>query len=322
MSTPKRQHTVPKVYLSNFVDTDGRLSLFSKRRSEHFRPEPKDALIRKFYYSQPIDGVDNKAHNFETELLGEIETKYPSLYEALLDGQTVDLETLFLTVLSMRVRSVGFREPFEIALADFVDHNLDKLLKINFPAALTKAGISRRDLQVTIDPHRSLQAMSHYLLNYCKAITTSHFKLVKPNGKKKFLTSDNPVVWFERTNGGEIKTPYTSNPTKKTIVFFPLNPYLGLLGTPTSNQNELVALEEEKLSRSETNELNAAILACAWDHVVGHCTLPKLKRQSVENVAPEMKVSSYSPDNGSFELASITLSGFRTKAKYVPPERT
>ena len=121
MTDPKRHHTISRVYLENFHDDDGRLSVYSKRRNTNLRPKPKDALVRSFYYSQPLDGIENAEHGIETKLLNELETQYPELYDQLVKDKAVNLDLMYQTLLMMRSRSPAFREAFELGLADYVD---------------------------------------------------------------------------------------------------------------------------------------------------------------------------------------------------------
>jgi len=77
----------------------------------------------------------------------------------------------------MRARSPAFREAFEIGLADFVMAKTKALPKgflphppDGFPDILEKT-------VATIDPHRSLIAMAHYVRNYMWRIADFSFQL-------------------------------------------------------------------------------------------------------------------------------------------------
>lgn len=319
MSTPKRQHTVPKVYLKNFADNDGRLTITSKRNDMVSRPFPKDALIRKYYYSQPVDSVDNQYHEFETKLLGQLESKYPRLYESIVEGNKVDLELFFETICSMRIRSVGFREPFEIALADYVKRYFDTLPETFLPPKPANLKIDKKDLVVAVDPHRSLQSMAHYVTHHCTAISASSFYLVAPSRGKTFYTSDNPVVWFDKNKSGPPSKLFGTNPTNQTRVFFPLNPKLGVVGHLTNDADNSLRLNKRILSMQDTNILNYAIYASAWDHVVGTSKIPNAMKDAAKRLSPELTLTNYSPDDGSFDVVNWTLAPFRSKTKYHRP---
>lgn len=318
MSTPKRQHTIPKVYLSNFTEQDDRLTVYSKRSGATIRPYPKDALIRRYYYSQPIDGIDNKYHDFETKLLGPIETSYPSLYNDLLLQNDVNLELFFETISLMRVRSAGFREPFEIALSDYVKRHLDRLPNSGLPSSMKEKGLTKNDLVVAIDPHRSLQAMAYHLTHHCAAIADSSYFLVSPSKNKSFFTSDNPVVWFDKIGNDAPTNLYTTHPTKHTRVFFPINPRLGVVGRLTNQADNSLNLKPRILSTQDTNILNYTIFASAWDHVIGLSAFPNAMREKARTVAPALIVYNYAPDAGAFDIAHWSWEPLKGKVKYHP----
>jgi Protein of unknown function (DUF4238) len=172
MSIPKRQHTIPRVYLESFVDGDGRLTVWSKRRKATLRPTPSDALIRSYYYSQPVDGIDNANHSIETDLLGGLETDYPSFLAAALGAKSsIDIELFLHTILMLRSRSAAFRELFELGLSDLVDKHIKEIPLDELPLPPEQFPDLMDHMVVTIDPHRSLHAMAYYIVNYAKPLS-------------------------------------------------------------------------------------------------------------------------------------------------------
>ena len=316
MSPPKRHHTIPRVYLKNFIDADERLTLFSKRLDRIIRPLPQKALTRWFYYSQPQGGQDNVEHGFETTLLHELEEQYPSLYEELTQGTCSSIELLFQTLAISRVRSPAFREVFELALADYVDGFVRALPKKQFPKPPQSIPDLWDKIFPAIDPHRSLHAMPHYMKHYMAGVTSCSFAVaIAPKGIE-FLTSDNPVIWFENRYqlGSETIFPFT--PTQNTRVFFPLNKRMTLVGRLRRNGESEFREGFMEATRPMVRSINEMQLACSWDATIGTESIPLVRKRHYSKLAPCMKVESFDPESNEYQLAPFTLAPMRDKLKF------
>ena len=317
MSIPKRQHTVPSVYLKNFVDGEGRLTVWSKRRKTTLRPNPDDALIRRYYYSQPVNGIDNANHSLEIDLLGAIETKYPKLLSAVLSGEkNLDLETLLHTILMLRSRSTAFREPFELALSDLVERQIKSIPESQLPPPPNDYPDIRDHLVVTIDPHRSLQAMAYYVVNYVRPLTRMEWTIRSTPKGKELLTSDNPVVWYERGFCGRLPIIYPQDLTLKTRAVVPVTRTAALVGRRSSTGDMRFLGRGPELSRELVRESNKIQLACAWDDVVITSNLRRSEIDTFGRFAPRMEIHHYEPESGAFLLNRTYLDAFREKCKF------
>lgn len=317
MSVPKRQHVVPKVYLKNFTDLDGRLSLYSKRQQKSLRPMPKDALIKRYYYSQPLNGIENAEHIFETQLLTSIETKYNRLYSSLVTQEgPVDLELMFETLVSMRSRSPAFREPFELGLAGFVDKARLAMPRSTFPPPPEKFPDLWDNLAVAIDPHRSLLAMPHYIREYTSAIIGCSYSVWTVPSGSELATSDNPVVWFEKRRMGLEETVYPLKLTQRTRVVMPLDKAHVLVGRRKQAGEPDFRPGITELSRPMLRQINELQLGCCWDYFVGTAKLSRQGRATYSKKAPEMEITNFDPDTNMFDLKEIRLGNLRTKQKY------
>lgn len=318
MSHPKEHHTVPRVYLENFTDDDGRLTVYSKRREQYLRPTPQKALVRYYYYSQPVDGIDRENHDIETKLLHDLEDAYPALYESLLHKkENVDLEVLFQTLLMIRSRSPSFREAFELGLADLVDSFRRGLPKPQVPDEISaKYPDIWNQIVVSIDPHRSLCAMAHYITEYARCIIDCSYAIWHAPKGCEFITSDNPVIWYERSERsvGNVVYPRISN--RRTRVIFPLNKQKILYGRLRRDREPYLRLDEKELSRQAMREINELQLGCAWDDVVGNIKLPQESRKKYSLVSPHMKIDHFEDKTNHFILSKTTLAPLRPKHKF------
>lgn len=316
MSTPKRQHTTPRVYLENFCEDDGRLTLYSKRQAETRRPKPVDALVRSFYYSQPLNGELNAEHGIETEFLHGLETRYNELYTQLIEGLEVDLVLLFQTLASMRARSAAFREAFEIGLAELVDEQVRAIPRSAFPSPPESIPDIWDKVHATIDPHRSLIAMAHYTRFYMRGITECSYSVVRAPKGTEFLTSDNPVIWFERGYQQGREKIYLTQPTSATRVVFPINKCVALLGRVRRPKEAEFRTGVREIPRRLLRSANEMQLACAWDGVVGTARLPVRSRSHYSKLAPTVKIDHFDPKQNTFLLNSWSLEPLRKKRKF------
>lgn len=317
MSNPKRHHTIPRVYLDNFKDGDGRLTVYSKRQKKALRPEPKDALIRSYYYSQPVDGVEHADHTMEITLLGGIETNYNRLYCTLIEQDAdVDLELMFKTLLMLRARSPAFREAFELGLSDMVDKFSKSLPVSDFPDPPPGFPDLLEKLVISIDPHRSMSAMAHYVRFYAQAIISCCYSVRRLPKGSELITSDNPVIWYETRQPFSKERVYLNEATPRTRVVLPLNKSHVLLGRKRQLNEPPFKRGIRTLEKRILNEINELQIGCAWDHFIGNAKLPKQRFEYYSCRAPLLHIPKYNPDNNSFELDHISLGPIRKKHKF------
>lgn len=317
MPKPKRHHTIPRVYLEDFVEEDQRLTVWSKRRRNYQRPKTTEALIRGHYYSQPVDGQLNADQSIEAKLLNDLETRYPSFIDQLHSGKpNIDIELFVQTVVSLRARSAAFREPFELGLADYVERATKNIPKGEMP--VPPAGLEDiwDSIKVSIDPHRSLHAMAHYVRKYALVLSVLEYSVrVAPNGARLF-TSDNPVVWYERGYGSTSPIVYPQSISKDTRAVIPISDHEALVGVPSKTGDFKYNPHRMELSRQQVREINELQLACAWDEVVGTAILPKISWDRFGGLAPRMDISNYYPNTGEFWIDRTYLDVLRSKQKF------
>lgn len=317
MSTPKRHHTVPRVYLKQFVDDDQRLTVWSKRRQTRLRPIPTKALIRGYYYSQPENGQVNANHYIETKLLNEIETRYPEFVKSILMSEpTVDVELLVHTLLSLRARSSAFREAFELGLADLVERTANSIPKSMLPKPPEGYKNIIDSLAVSIDPHRSLIAMAFYIKRYAVPLIKFEYSPRYTSGNMKILTSDNSVIWYNKGYGNKAPVIYPQNISQNTRAVLPISQNCVLVGVPSQSGDLRYNPSIRELSRLQVREINELQLACSWDEVVGTATLPDVSWKRFGKVAPRIDVGSYNAESGQYLILDTYLDLIRQKYKF------
>lgn len=233
----KRHHYVPVSYLQAFCDAKGCLHVFRKDapgRSLYMTPD--SVGFRKFYYSQPTPAgtVDNNA--LEDTFSEAVEGQWKPTLARLHTRQAVsveDLELLFGFMALQKVRVPASRDVTEAKLA----HSVNQVFKnLNEAGALPPlpAGLPNLPdlVRVAIDPHQSIHGMVQELqgpvLNLFNRIG---LVLVHNTTSVPFLTSDNPVVWFNPAARPEEDRPYDIGNEGPVMLMFPLSPTLLLMGS-------------------------------------------------------------------------------------------
>jgi hypothetical protein len=264
-----------------------------------------------------VNGVERSDHAIETDLFGGIETRYPDLFQSIVSGRLdIDIELFVHTVLMLRSRSPAFREAFELALADFVESHISTIPKGEIPPPPKDFPNLWDQLVITIDPHRSIQAMAYYITNYATILTRLEWSIRRAPKNSNLLTSDNPVVWYEKGYGNSLPSIFPQVPTSKTRAILPITPKLALVGKVSPAKDFRYIGYSGELSSQQVREINELQLACSWDDVVGKISLPKTRFDQLKEVAPRMLITEFNPDNGHFLIWSTYLNSIRNKHKF------
>ncbi|MFD2883244.1 DUF4238 domain-containing protein [Pseudomonas lini] len=85
--------------------------------------------------------------------------------------------------------------------------------------------------EVAIDPHRSIHAMVDMFQGMGALYDVIGLSVVHNKTSRPFLTSDNPVIWFDPSITFEQQLPYTVNlPQGPVALIFPISPHLAIVG--------------------------------------------------------------------------------------------
>ncbi|MGX9718262.1 DUF4238 domain-containing protein [Janthinobacterium lividum] len=240
MQQTKRHHYVPKAYLKGFSDQRGRVLVYRKDGPAtplHLAPDATQ--FRRYYYSQPTPdgGQDN---NKLEQFFSEVESDWPATIAKLYGRENANdrIENIMQFMSLQRVRVPAARDVAEAVLAQTVKDTLAMMLA---EGKLPKLPPGLEDLpnrvQVSIDPHRSIHAMVAMLQGMEKLCTMVGFAVIHNATTRPFLTSDNPVLWFDPSLPFDKQRPYTINPDGGAILlFFPLSPTLVLVGSTEYNE--------------------------------------------------------------------------------------
>jgi hypothetical protein len=223
----KRHHYIPITYLEKFADGAGKLFAYRKdevQKAIHLQPNA--IAFERYYYSQPLPdgGRDN---NTIEDFFSTFEGTWTPLVERLRSGSDTnsDFEALCTFISLMRVRVPAARDMVEISLAEQVKATvrlLDQQGKL--PPKPEGCEDILNQLSVSIDPHQSLHAMSALAKGFGIVLDQLEFEVIHNRTDVSFLTSDNPVVYFDPTVPDVKVLPYQVRPPHGEIeLLFPID---------------------------------------------------------------------------------------------------
>lgn len=235
MQQTKRHHFVPKAYLNAFCDQRGRLLVYRKDGpQEPLYVVPDATQFRRHYYSQPIPegGQDN---NTLEALFSTIESDWPETVAQLHRREDVNdrLENIFHFMALQRVRVPAARDAAEAMLAQSVKDTMTLMLA-NGELPPPPKGLEDlpNQVQISIDPYRSIHAMVAMMQGMAQLNSMLGFAAIHNATTRPFLTSDNPVLWFDPSLPFDAQRPYTINPDGGPVLLvFPVSPKLALVGS-------------------------------------------------------------------------------------------
>ena len=231
----KRHHFVAEAYLAAFCNGDEKLCVYFKDKAGDFQfIRPNAIAFEKFYYSQPLPtgGRDN---NSIEDFFSKIETRWPPLVQKIESHESLsrdDKITLLEFVILHRVRVPAARDAAEKMLAERVKMETLRLVDSGaVPPPPESLGNLVDTLRVAIDPHMSMHAMVGMAEGMSEVFNAIGFEILENHTSQEFITSDNPVVFFDPTVSLSLIEPYNINRSRLEIEFmFPITPRLMLWG--------------------------------------------------------------------------------------------
>ncbi|WP_426390347.1 DUF4238 domain-containing protein [Variovorax sp. R-27] len=273
MQQTKRHHYVPKAYLKAFCDPQGKLRVYRKDcPAEPLYQVPDATQFRKYYYSQPIPegGQDNNALE---AVFSEIESHWPETVAKLHQRGDVNdrLENIFQFMALQRVRVPASRDAAEAMLAQTVKDTM-KVMLANGKLPPPPPGLENLPdlVQVSIDPHQSIHSMVAMMQGMGQLFSMVGFAAVHNETERPFLTSDNPVLWFDPSLSFEEQRPYTIQPGGPVFLVFPVSPKLALVGSTHYKEVFRVhGLQHSDVPDTEmVDHINAMVCRFAYEAVI------------------------------------------------------
>ena len=292
----KRHHYVPKAYLNFFCNEEGKVRMYLKDDPDKvIHQAPDNAGFHKYYYSQPLPegGMD---HNALEDAFSELEAKWPPIVEQLQQRKNVNdsLGNIIAFTALQRVRVPAARDASEKMLAELVKVTAQRLDAAGKLPPKPKGFEDILDhAEVAIDPHKSLHAMEHNLRGLDQVFDQIGLGVLHNMTDIPFLTSDNPVIWFDPSIPETKMQPYVLQPGGPIVLLFPVAPNLMIYGHSSMRENfAQIGLEHGELSeRRRAKVMNRHVCRFAYKAVfaqeAGH--EPLIRKYS--NLSPTLRTN-------------------------------
>lgn len=228
-----RHHYVPKAYLNYFANAQGKVRIYLKDDPDKCIEQAPDRFAyHKYYYSQPLPDGDKDNNRLE-DFFGTVEGKWPPIVERLLAREDVNdvLEEIFSFMALQRARVPASRDACEKMLAEKVKATARVMDTAGyFPPKPEGHEDILETAQVSIDPHQSIHAMVHLIRGMEAVYDRIGIGALHNTTNTPFLTSDNPVVWFDPRVPESALCPYVLQRGGPVVFFFPVTPRLIIYG--------------------------------------------------------------------------------------------
>lgn len=265
---------MPKAYLKSFCDEDGKVRVYRKDAPQKpIYQSPDNTGFHKYYYSQPLPEGERDNNSLE-DLFSKLEGKWPPLVDRLRRGDDINdpesLGVLLDFIALQRARVPAARDAVEKARSEEVMSTL-RVMDAHgmFPPKPQGHEDILDPIKVAVDPHQSLLAMKILVDGIDKLFDEIGLGALHNKTDIPFLTSDNPVVWFDPSVPEVEMRPYVWRPGGQVVLLFPIAPDCMVYGH--SSMREQFALHgfgHSELSESKAVEtMNHQICRFAYKTV-------------------------------------------------------
>jgi len=295
--TKKRHHFVPRAYLQAFVDDKKRVHVFRKDDVDaRIYQSPENFAFHKYYYSQ-TDKDGNRDNRLE-DLFSDVETTWPHLVQRMRNGHgindEVSLSQLFEFMALQRVRVPATRDLIELAKAEEVKLELRKRNRKGELPPLPKGLENLLDqIVVAIDPQQSLIAMARLLERVGVVLSELGYQIVHNRTQIPFLTSDNPVVWFDPVISEKKLQPYAISKNGPIALYFPISPDCMIYGHTTFHSRfvRVGCIEHNCSDENRVRSINRMICRFAYQAVFSRDESQRECVRDFANISPILKIS-------------------------------
>lgn len=271
-SQKKRHHYIPIAYLNGFTDDAGKVVAYRKDNPTNpLHLKPSEIAFERFYYSQPLPegGQDN---NTLEDFFSAIESTWPPIVKRMRERHNVNgyLPEIFEFLGLMRIRVPATRDMVEASLAETVlaeMRRLDRLGDLPPPPEGLEDLLSK--VEVAIDPHQSIHAMVRLAQDFAKIIDLLGLRIIHNQTDIDFITSDNPVIYFDPEVGEVNIVPYTTRPSGPAELFMTVDRRTALWGH-SSDRWRFAAYGAEHFdlrSREEVKRVNRLMARFGYNFI-------------------------------------------------------
>ena len=228
MNQKKKHHYLAQTYLRGFCNPDGKVCVYLKDRPKNpWWAEPDTIAFENYYFSQPLpDGRQD--NNRLEDFFSSLESCWPDIRSKVQNKEPLEehFKHLLTFIIMHRVRVPTARDAVEAALAESVRmtaRTLNDRGELPAPPNGITFDYLDQHLVVSIDPHRSILAMADLAKGVARIIDTIGVEILENHTSEKFITTDNPVIYFDPMTSLALLEPYNISRERMDIEFmFPM----------------------------------------------------------------------------------------------------
>lgn len=307
MTKPKRHHYVHESYLDQFVVGGQPLRVLDKWENGRIFPgTPKNICVEAQYFAQPIHSEKRMDAKLET-YFSSVESRWPFLVSQIEECKVLSDESygFFIECLAMlRTRVPNARKALEACLRYSVRQTADELndippveiveafkkhlhkkFPLSEPVEPTLANlIDFGFIKVGIDPHRSLVLLPQLALKLGPLLGSMKCRSFLHNKTdQNFITSDNPVIFYEKTANTQQSSPYPQEDAEHFCLIFPITPKV----TFYYDSKEMKRIQHRPIFSIKTvHKINSMIALFADRFIVGSTQNSLENLKGIENICP------------------------------------
>jgi hypothetical protein len=320
----KRHHFVPRVYLNCFCNQVGNIYVYQKDNpTKNFCTSPNNIAVEKYYYSQPLPEGE-KDHNSLEDLFSQVEASYGKIVKKMCNRENIskDMDALFKFIVLQFARVPSNRDSIEQILTETVRMSLqildEKGQLPEKPLQLKNVQNLFDEIKISINPHKSLQAMPDIIKAVGMILSRIGFRILCNTTDISFLTSDNPVIWFNPSVKEENRLPYACSTEGPVEFLFPVTPQLLLHGHSKLLKQDVCSeiKYEETFDRQQIKKFNRLICKHAYKMLYSPSTEHEKLIQKYANISPVFEPNIITSKRGKILVIKKTFGKMLPKTKW------
>lgn len=319
----RRHHYVPVTYLKSWGASDEMVRVFRKESpTKPYLSNPLRTGFEDYYYAFDKDDGTVDTDSLEA-VFSTAETQWPELMGKIQRQEDMQecLNDLLELVALQRGRVPAARDMYELMHADSIMSTAKFMQRrgmLPAPPLGLEDILDRVD--ISVDPQSSLQAISLTLSGCERIFNLLDFGVVFNRTATKFLTSDNPVIWFDPSVPESEMLPYNVSPEGNIELLFPISPTAVLYGWNHRKDEPIgPALRYGYISDIQAVErVNRMIARFAYDAIFAHDLdqAELIERFSAES--PVIQTTTVPAIKGQYIVGQMVFGQRRRKAKWHP----